>query len=84
VSDQPASPVQIPAELLSAEALDALIEDFILREGTDYGAIEVAHETKQTQVRKQLAANRVKIIFDPGSETVTLLRSEEWRKLTGL
>ena len=76
-----APPVQIPVDLLSADALDALIEAFILREGTDYGENEVAHQTKHRQVRDQLASDDVKIIFDPDSETVTLLRSEEWRKL---
>ena len=38
--------IEIPAERLSAEVLRAVIEEFILREGTDYGSYEVSLEDK--------------------------------------
>jgi uncharacterized protein len=77
-----APPVEIPRELLSEEAVEALIESFILREGTDYGHIETAHETKLKQIRKQLENGHIKIVFDPDSESATLLKKEDWERLT--
>ena len=32
--------VQIPVETLSGQALDGLLEEFVTRDGTDYGAEE--------------------------------------------
>ena len=40
-SDKPLPPIEVPREKISGEILSALIEEFILREGTDYGAVEV-------------------------------------------
>ncbi|XGC79798.1 YheU family protein [Bdellovibrio bacteriovorus] len=74
-------PVEVPLEMLSPETLQALIESYILREGTDYGAHEVALETKLKQVRTQLDKKLIKIAFDPNTESVTLLTAQEWRKL---
>ena len=84
VSDQPPStpPVEIPVRLLSAETIRALVESFVLREGTDYGSQEVAHDTKISQVLKQLEGDKIKIIFDPDTESATLMREEDWEKLT--
>lgn len=63
----------IPYEQLSAEALTGLIEEFITREGTDYGWEEVTLATKVEQVRQQLKRGDVVIVFDPATESVSLL-----------
>jgi len=78
----PSPPIEIPLERISAEAIEALIDAFILREGTDYGKYEVDHGTKHQQVRTQIENERVKIVFDPDSESVTLLKVDDWKKLT--
>jgi len=57
-------PIDIPMDKLSSDALEGLIEEFILREGTDYGANEVSLATKKQQIYKQLEKNEIKIIFD--------------------
>jgi uncharacterized protein YheU (UPF0270 family) len=72
--DRPA-PVEVPHCELSADALRGLIESFVLREGTDYGERDVAHETKITQVRRQLERGEAKILFDPATETVDIIRT---------
>lgn len=77
-------PVEIPSESLSTVALNGVIENFILREGTDYGVSETPYETKVKQVLKQIERGDVKIAFDPNTETVTLLTKKEWNKLTQL
>ena len=63
----------IPHEQLSPEALQGLIEEFITREGTDYGWEEVSLATKVAQVRRQIEQREVVIVFDLASETVSLL-----------
>lgn len=75
-------PVEIPLDVLSPEALSGVIEDFILREGTDYGRVEVSLEAKQKQVRHQIEKGDVKIVFDPATESVTLMTLREWKKVS--
>ncbi|PIS11945.1 MAG: hypothetical protein COT73_01165 [Bdellovibrio sp. CG10_big_fil_rev_8_21_14_0_10_47_8] len=75
------SPVLVPLEALGEDTLNALIESFILREGTDYGASEILLATKMQQIRKQLDRGDVKIVFDPNSESVTLMTAGDWKKM---
>lgn len=79
-SENPQSPIEVPADQLSRDTIDALIESFILREGTDYGTEEVALSQKMKQVRRQLEKKEIKIVFDAESESVTLMTDSEWRK----
>ncbi len=66
-------PVEVPHTALSPEALQGLVESFVLREGTDYGDREFTHEQKVAQVIAQLARGEARIVFDPETESVTLL-----------
>jgi uncharacterized protein YheU (UPF0270 family) len=79
--EAPTPPIEVPPEALSELAQASLIEAFILREGTDYGAAEVSHGAKINQVKKQIEKKQVKIIFDPDTESVTLLNEVDWVKL---
>jgi len=63
----------IPYEQLSPDALQGLIEEFITREGTDYGWEEVPLATKVAQVQRQLQRREVVIVFDEKTESVSLL-----------
>lgn len=65
--------MDIPYTELSKETLTAVIEEFITREGTDYGEFEYSLEDKIRHVRMQLERGEVKITFDPESETCTLV-----------
>jgi uncharacterized protein YheU (UPF0270 family) len=67
-----AGPVEVPHHLLSPDALRSVVEAFVLREGTDYGAREFSHEEKVQQVLEGLARGEVQILFDPETESVTL------------
>jgi uncharacterized protein len=69
----PEEPIEVPHKLLSPDALRGLVESFILREGTDYGAHEFTHEQKVAQVMAQLESGDARIVFDPETESVTLL-----------
>ncbi|MES3037094.1 MAG: YheU family protein [Bdellovibrionota bacterium] len=74
----PAPPVEIPIEVISEDALTGVIENYITREGTDYGMVEVNHETKVRQIRDQIHKGYVKIVFDPDSESVTIMSQKQW------
>lgn len=65
--------VQIDPKRLTDSALSALVESFILREGTDYGWHEVSLAAKKAQVMQQLSTGEVKIYFDLERETCTLI-----------
>jgi uncharacterized protein YheU (UPF0270 family) len=64
--------VHIPWTSLSPSTLRAVIEEFITREGTDYGEHEVPLAHKVDAVMAQLKQGSVAIFFDDETETVTL------------
>jgi uncharacterized protein YheU (UPF0270 family) len=72
-ADQPPPPVAIPHSELSPEALRGVVEAFVLREGTDYGQREVSLEDKVAQVLGQLERGEARIMFEPVSESVTVV-----------
>lgn len=75
-------PIEVTPESLSAEALSAVIDNFITREGTDYGVNEVDHGSKVESLRKQIIRGDVKIVFDPNSESVTLVTKAQFARRT--
>lgn len=71
---QETNQTEIPHTMLSPSILKGIIEEFVTREGTDYGHSEFSLEEKVAQVKKQIERGEVKIIFDPVSETCILQR----------
>lgn len=69
----------IPYQQISADALQALIEEFITREGTDYGDVEIELEHKVAQIRQMLKRGDVAIVFDTSLQTTTILPSRDAR-----
>ena len=69
--------LKIPYDQLSSEALHGVLEEFVTRNGTDYGEIEVSLETKISQVLGQLKSGKAVIIFDQDSETCNILKSND-------
>lgn len=63
----------IPYKDLSADVLTAIIEDFVSREGTDYGAIESTFSSKVSQVMRQLEKGEAAITFDADTETCSIV-----------
>lgn len=69
--DQP-PPVEVPHGQLDPDTLRAVIESFVLREGTDYGDREVSLEDKVAQVLRQLQRGEARLFYDPATATITL------------
>ena len=68
--------IKVPYTELAPDALRALVEEFITREGTDYGHQEVPLETKVRQVMSQLQSEKAFVTFDPETETATVVSAE--------
>ncbi len=73
MDESPAEPIIVPPEDLAPETLRAVIESFILREGTDYGLRESLLDDKVAQVMLQLTRKEARIVFDPESESVDIV-----------
>jgi len=69
--------VKIPYDQLSSDALNGVVEEFVTRDGTDYGESEVTLEIKIFQVLNQLKSGKAMIVFDGESETCNILRSDD-------
>ena len=63
---------KIPIAKLSPEALRGIIEEFISREGTDYGETEVPPETKFRHAKEKLEAGAAVLVFDDEAETTNI------------
>jgi len=70
----------IPLAQLSAETLLAIIEDFILREGTEYGAEDISKQAKIAQVKKQLELGTAVLVYSELHESVNILPSEQFKE----
>ena len=63
----------VPWQQLSPEALAGVIEEFVTRDGTD--TAEMA--AKSVTVRRQLEQERVVLVFDPETESCTIVAKED-------
>ena len=68
-----------PASLLRSPLDDApnMIEEFVTRDGTDYGAVEQGVETRVAQVEAQLRSGEARIVFDPDSGTANIVLARD-------
>lgn len=71
--------VLVPWDRLSPAALRSVTEEFVTREGTEYGEHDVPLEDKVAQVRRQLERGEVVVLFDLKTETVNLATAREAR-----
>jgi len=64
--------MMIPHQMLSPDALRGVIEAFVTREGTDYGAQDVPLATKVLQEQQQHRAGTAVIVYDEETESCTI------------
>ncbi|WP_260259987.1 YheU family protein [Vibrio intestinalis] len=62
----------VPWQQIDSETLDNLIREFVLREGTDYGAQEMSLQSKVEQVRKQIETGEAVVVYSELHETVDI------------
>ncbi|MCC5878972.1 MAG: YheU family protein [Idiomarina sp.] len=69
--------MQIPYEQLDTATLEALIEHFVLQEGTDYGEHEVTMERKVEDVKAQLKRGDAVIVYSELHESVNIVPRDQ-------
>jgi len=67
----------IPVNKLSSHALKGVIEEFISRNGTDYGAIEAWWEMNIKQVKQKLKTGEAVLVFDDETETTNIFLADD-------
>ncbi len=73
--------VQVPPARLAPETLDALLEEYASRDGTDYGAVELTLAQKTGNLRRQLEGGELHLVYDTESETWDLVDAQRARQL---
>ncbi len=68
--------VQLAITDLSHGAVEALLAEFITREGTDYGIEERTFQDKMESLRLQLKCGDVVIVFDPELQSANIVPKE--------
>ena len=66
----------IPYDELSTDALQALIEDFVTRDGTDYGQVEMTMQDKASHLLELLKSGELLITYNEETETCGLVSRE--------
>ena len=66
--------MEIPHNQLPERTLLAIIEEFISREGTDYGHREYTLDEKVEKVKSQLLNGEIKLLFDSETSSCNLVK----------
>jgi uncharacterized protein len=75
----PSDLIDVPHESLDPETLIAVLEEFVTRNGTDYGERERTVKEKVADVMQQLIRGDAKVVFDPQTSTVNIVLSARRR-----
>ena len=67
----------VPLQRLQPESLQALLEEFASRDGTDYGERDFTLEQKVAQLAARLHAGELQILYDADSEQWDLLPRDQ-------
>ena len=60
--------MDIPYQAINAETLNSMIEEFVTRDGTDYGEQVLTLEAKVAQVLTLLTVGKAAIMYDESLE----------------
>ena len=71
--DEDAAPIRLAPDDLAPDTLRAVIESFVLREGTDYGLEETSLDAKVAQVLAQVRRGDAHVVFDAATDSVTIV-----------
>jgi len=69
--------IKLSIDRLSPEALQGVIDEFVSRDGTDYGMTEAALETKIQQVKRQLKSCHAVLVYESETKTCNILSADD-------
>jgi len=73
VAEEVPKAVAVPYAELAPDLLHAVVESYVLREGTDYGEREFSLAEKVAHVIGRLKRGEAQIVFDPETESVSIV-----------
>jgi hypothetical protein len=73
MTEQPQEPIGVPYTALDADTLRAVVESYVLREGTEYGERDYTLADKVAHVMRQLERGEARIIFEPISQSIDIV-----------
>jgi len=68
-----ADAIEVPYTSLQPDTLRAVVEEFITRNGTDYGERERTLDSKVADVMRQLKRGEAVVVFDPQTASVNIV-----------
>mgnify|MGYP000020504140 CR=1 FL=1 len=77
MTDAEESYIEVPLATLTEETLQAIMQDWVSRDGTDYGDVELTEEEKVAQLRAALKSGAAKIVYETTTESVRILPAEQ-------
>jgi uncharacterized protein YheU (UPF0270 family) len=69
--------VRVPPALLAAPTLEALLQEYASRDGTDYGMVEIELAEKVSRLRQQLDTGELQLLYDEDSEQWDLVAAPD-------
>jgi uncharacterized protein len=72
--------VAVPFDALNEDTLRGVVEAFVLREGTDYGAREFSLPEKVEHVMSQLRRREAHIVFNSEDQSIDIITKHKARK----
>ena len=69
--------VEVPLKRLEPDVLQALLEDYASRDGTDYGEREFTLAEKVQKLQRQLQAQELLLLYDTQSEQWDLVPRDQ-------
>lgn len=69
--------ILVPIDRLDVDTLRRLVAEFVTRQGTDYGAVEATLERKVDDVLRQLRRGEAAVVWDPESETTSVVLARD-------
>jgi len=72
-AEQQEEGVEVPYQQIDPETLRRMIQEFVSRDGADWGDAGGALEDKVAQVLQQLERKQVKVVFDLRSQTANIV-----------
>ena len=67
--------VEVPYQHIAPETLQRMIQEFVSRDGADWGDAGGSLEEKVEQVLRQLRSGRIRVVVDLTSQTANLVEA---------
>lgn len=65
--------MKVDYTLINPDTLDNLVAEIILREATDYGAVEKSFEQKKARLLEQIKSGKASIVYDSTTESCNII-----------